>query len=168
MSHAIVVRRLQATDAELFRAIRLEALEAHPAAFAASLESERGKPLSHFVEMLQDNILFAACRDTEVLGIAGFHRFEPLKERHRGLVWTVYVRAAARGVGAADLLMRTVIAHARETGTETLLLAVGAHNEAAQHLYRRHGFVEYGRDQRALKVGDDYYDEIMMRLELPR
>ncbi len=168
MTTAIIVRRLRAADAELFRAIRLEALEAHPTAFAASLESERGKPLSHFIEMLQDNVLFAACRGADVLGIAGFHRFEPLKERHRGLVWTVYVRAAARGCGAADLLMRTVIAHARKTGTETLLLAVGAHNETAQRLYRRHGFVEYGRDERALKVGADYYDEIMMRLELPR
>lgn len=58
-----------------------------------------------------------------------------------------------------------MIGHAR-TDVESLLLAVGVHNEPAQRLYRRHGFVEYGREQRALKVGDVYYDEILMRLEL--
>jgi ribosomal protein S18 acetylase RimI-like enzyme len=36
----------------------------------------------------------------------------------------------------------------------------------AQRLYRRHGFVEYGREERALKVGEVYYDELMMRLAL--
>lgn len=166
MDHAIAVRQLREADIELFRAIRLEALTAHPAAFAASLEVERAKQPSDFATMLRDNAVFAAVDGETVLGIAGLHRCAPPKERHRGLVWTVYVRPAARGSGAADRLLQTIIDQARTAGIETLLLAVGAHNEPAQRLYRRHGFVEYGRDRRALKVGDLYYDEVMMRLDL--
>ena len=94
----------------------------------------------------------------------GFARLQG-KESHKGLLWGMYVRDAARGSGAADALVGAVIGHAR-TEVESLLLAVGVHNEPAQRLYRRHGFVEYGREPRALKVGDVYYDEIMMRLEL--
>ena len=163
MSIPIVVRRLLPTEAELFRAIRLEALQAHPSAFGAALETEAGKPGVWFAQTLGDNAVFAAWRAADLLGIAGYHREPTPKQRHKALLWTMYVRETARGSGAADTLVEAVIAHAR-TEVEALLLAVGVHNEPACRLYRRHGFVEYGREPQALKVGDVYYDEIMMRL----
>jgi RimJ/RimL family protein N-acetyltransferase len=49
---------------------------------------------------------------------------------------------------------------------EDLTLSVASHNEPAIGLYRRFGFTEYGHDRRALKVGGDYVDELLMRLVL--
>lgn len=158
------IRRLDATDAAAYREIRLEALQSRPDAFGASFDGERDRPLEAFADTLARTAVFAAGDGGALLGMAGFVRLEG-KENHKGLLWGMYVRETARGSGAADALVATVIGHAREQ-VEVLLLAVGIHNEAAQRLYRRHGFVEYGREPRALKVGDAYYDEIMMRLEL--
>jgi hypothetical protein len=38
----------------------------------------------------------------------------------------------------------------------------------ARQLYETVGFVVYGREPRALKVGDQYYDEDFMVLDLRR
>lgn len=165
MPPPIYIRRLESGEAELFRAIRLEALRAHPAAFGASYEVECGKPLMEFADTLATAAIFSAWREADLLGIAGFWRHEQPKDRHKGLLWTMYVRKEARGSGAADRLVEAVVKHARGE-VESLSLAVGVHNVPAQRLYSRHGFVEYGREPRALKVGDVYYDEIMMRLAL--
>ena len=37
---------------------------------------------------------------------------------------------------------------------------------AARHLYESLGFVAFGREVRAVKVGDTYYDEEFMVLDL--
>jgi ribosomal protein S18 acetylase RimI-like enzyme len=165
MKPEIYIRRLGPEEAELFRAIRLEALRAYPASFGASYEVESAKPLLHFADTLGGSAIFSAWREGEVLGIAGFWRHEEPKERHKGLLWTMYVRKEARGSGAADRLVEAVVKHARNE-VEVITLAVGVHNVPAQRLYSRHGFTEYGREPRALKVGDVYYDEMMMRLAL--
>lgn len=167
MTNTIDVRRLNADEAEIFRTIRLEALQAHPASFAASFEVESDRPAAHFADLLRVNAIFSAWRGEELLGIAGYWREAKPKQAHKGGLWSMYVRKQARGSGAADLLVEAVVRHAKSE-VEILHLAVGVHNEPAQRLYRRHGFVEYGREERALKVGDVYYDEIMMRLVLRR
>lgn len=63
------------------------------------------------------------------------------------------------------MLLDALIDEARLT-LETITLAVGSRNEAALALYRRRGFEEYGFDRRALRSGDAYLDEVLMRLEL--
>jgi ribosomal protein S18 acetylase RimI-like enzyme len=163
MTSPINIRRLDPTEAEIFRAIRLEALRTHPSAFAASFEVESGRPLIHFADTLGRDAIFTAWRDSELLGIASYYREDTPKHAHKGGLWGMYVRKEARGSGAADRLVEAVVQHARRE-VEILVLGVGVHNVPAQRLYRRHGFVEYGREERALKVGDVYYDELMMRL----
>jgi ribosomal protein S18 acetylase RimI-like enzyme len=165
MTASISVRRLDPAEAEIFRAIRLEALRTHPPAFAASFEVECGRPLIHFADTLGRNAIFSAWRESELLGVAGYYREETPKHAHKGGLWGMYVRKEARGSGAADQLVEAVVRHARRE-VEILVLGVGVHNVPAQRLYSRHGFVEYGREARALKVGEIYYDEIMMRLVL--
>ena len=41
-------------------------------------------------------------------------------------------------------------------------LSVTASNEAAVRLYKAAGFMEVGRMPRALKMGPNYFDELMM------
>ncbi|MGE0658735.1 MAG: N-acetyltransferase family protein [Reyranellaceae bacterium] len=164
MAGSIEIRRLLAADSSAYREIRLEALRTRPDAFGGAYEDERRQAPESFADSLSRDAVFGAWRDAALLGIAGFARLQG-KESHKGLLWGMYVRDAARGSGAADALVGAAIGHAR-TEVESVLLAVGTHNEPAQRLYRRHGFVEYGREPRALKVRDVYYDETMMRLEL--
>jgi RimJ/RimL family protein N-acetyltransferase len=77
----------------------------------------------------------------------------------------MYIRPEARGTGLAAALVQQVVAHAR-TVVEQVCLTVVASNVAARRLYSAAGFEEYGLERRALKVGDEYYDEVLMVLPL--
>ena len=86
------------------------------------------------------------------------------KTRHRGDIWGVYVAPDARGTGVGRRLMQHVLAHAR-TRVQQVHLAVTATNVAGIGLYEQLGFVRYGTEPRALKVGDRYLDEHLMVLQ---
>ena len=59
-----------------------------------------------------------------------------------------------------------VIEHA-EGIVEEARLAVVVSNVAAVRLYKGLGFEEYGLERRALKVGSEYHDELLMTLPIP-
>jgi RimJ/RimL family protein N-acetyltransferase len=54
-----------------------------------------------------------------------------------------------------------VVEHA-STLVEEVCLGVVTANVAACRLYSAAGFKEYGLERRALKVGSDYYDQMLM------
>jgi RimJ/RimL family protein N-acetyltransferase len=73
----------------------------------------------------------------------------------------MYVCPQARSTGLAGALVARVLEHAVGL-VEDVHLRVVTSNTAALTLYRRAGFLEYGLDRRALKVGADYHDELLM------
>jgi ribosomal protein S18 acetylase RimI-like enzyme len=93
----------------------------------------------------------------------GYYRHKGAKLQHKASIISVYVDAAYRGKRLGEGLMRTVMEHVRKAGgVEQLLLTVVSDNQAARRLYERCGFVPYGEEKRALRVGDRYYDETLM------
>jgi ribosomal protein S18 acetylase RimI-like enzyme len=83
------------------------------------------------------------------------------KRRHKGLLWGMYVRPAARNLGLGRRLVEAVLKHA-SGHVELLQLTVVSENLSAHRLYTSLGFAEYGREARALKQNGRYYDEILM------
>lgn len=160
---APAIRLLTPADAALYRAIRLEALAAHPEAFTSTLERERDKPLACFEERLTISDVFGAFIADELVGTAGFRREDGAKTAHKGVLWGMYVRPQARRSGAGRLLVDAVAAHAAQR-VEQLHLVVVSDNDAALHLYTAAGFAEYGRGVKALKWGGRYFDETLMAL----
>jgi ribosomal protein S18 acetylase RimI-like enzyme len=162
------VRRLEARDVVTYRELRLEGLQRHPEAFGASFEDEVDKPDAWWTERLESNVVFGGWIDSSpLLGVAGFRMPAGVKHRHRGELWGMYVRPDARGSGLAVSLAQRVIEHARPL-VEEICLTVVASNTAAHRLYSAAGFEPYGLARRALKVGNDYYDEVLMALSLRR
>ncbi len=161
----IEIRRLTAADAVAYREIRLSGLKSSPVAFGSTYESESVQPLSRFSERLGSSAVFGAFRCAEILGIAGFVTRNGVKEAHKGLLWGMYVRPAARQAGVGRRLVEAVIDFARQR-VELLQLSVVSDNEPARWLYARLGFVEYGVEKNSLKQGGRYYDEILMALPL--
>jgi RimJ/RimL family protein N-acetyltransferase len=160
------VRRLETDDAGVYRELRLEGLERHPEAFCASWEDESARPASWWAERLQDSTVFGGwIGESPLLGVAGFHVSGAAKLRHRGILWGMYVRPEARGSGLAASLVQRVIEHAR-TLVEEIGLTVVASNQAAHRLYSAAGFEPYGLERRGLKVGEVYYDHVLMALPL--
>ena len=71
------------------------------------------------------------------------------------------MQEAQRGCGLAEALIKAVLAYA-SARVEQLLLSVAATNTRAIRFYRRLGFQAYAVEPRALKVGQNYVDEIHM------
>jgi RimJ/RimL family protein N-acetyltransferase len=156
------VRRLEAQDAMIYRDLRLEGLKNQPEAFGSSWEDESGKPDAWWVERLETSTVFGGWIDASpLLGVAGFHAHAASKLRHKAVLWGMYVRIEGRGTGLAGRLVQRVIEHARPL-VEEICLTVVASNIAGKRLYSAAGFEPYGIERRALKIGEEYFDEVLM------
>jgi ribosomal protein S18 acetylase RimI-like enzyme len=161
----IEIRRLTSADSAAYRDIRLAGLRASPEAFGSTFVRESARPLAWFCDRLRNSQVFGAFRSTDLLGIAGFVIRQGEKERHKGLLWGMYVRPDSRNVGVGRQLVEAVIDHARDH-VEVIQLSVVSGNERARRLYASFGFVEYGFEKNSLKQDGRYYDETLMALDL--
>jgi GNAT superfamily N-acetyltransferase len=159
------VKVLGPEDASAFRALRLEALERHPCAFAAALDEESGQSAADVAERLAHQAVFGGFVDGGLVGVAGFATPALAKKMHKGLLWGVYVGERLRGHGLGRALVARVIEHARGRVAQ-LHAAVVTGNAVARGLYRDLGFVPYGLEPRALKVSEQYFDQELMVLML--
>ncbi|OAS22256.1 GNAT family N-acetyltransferase [Methylobacterium platani] len=159
------IRRLGAADGPAYRSLRLEALERHPASFGTAFEEVAGHGPDWFGARLEHGITLGAFRDGALVGAVTLALNEGAKLRHKGDVVAVYIRPAARGLGLGAALLGRLVAEARPR-VEALRLTVEAGNGAALRLYDSLGFRAYGRERRALKIGERYHDEVLMELVL--
>ena len=157
-----ILRRLSPADAADYRMARLEGLQNHPEAFGASWEDEAAKPLAWFTERLEQNVIFGGWLDaSRLMGLAGLAIPTAPKLRHKAVLWGMYLRPEARRTGLAAALLTRVLAEAATT-VEEFRLTVVQSNTAAVRLYTRAGFTPYGLEHRALKIGDQYHDDLLM------
>lgn len=163
MTTGIEVRPLTDRDAEAYWHLRLEALEREPQSFGESAEEHRLTTIESAVERLtahpDDNFVFGAFYEGQLVGMAGFFRYRISKARHKGRIWGVYVRESCRRLGIGRALLVALLEQIRACpGVEQVALTVVGGKEAAIALYRSLGFKTYGVEPRGLKVGDRYFD----------
>ncbi|MEP6729799.1 MAG: GNAT family protein [bacterium] len=146
----VVVRRVEAHEDVVYRAVRLECLQLYPANFGTTLAEALSTPRTPFenfiAEQNPDNVMFGAFVDGTLGGLCGFHREPRQRARHRGELIQMYVapRLAKRGIGGR--LIAAVLDHAFENpGIRHVVLSVVADNTTAIRAYERAGFREYGR-----------------------
>ena len=161
----IAIRRLMPADVAVYRDIRLEALRLNAAAYGSTFAAESARPLGWFEQRLASTMIFGALAGEALLGTAGFHAAHGEKEAHKGRLWGMYVRPAARGTGVGRKLCEAVIALARDR-VDVVQLSVVRGNESARRLYAALGFVEWGLERKALKQDGRYVDEVHMALDL--
>lgn len=158
------IRQLNELDWALWKALRLEALQLHPEAFGISYEEESSWTDENFKQNLIKSDIFGAFINHKLVGVAGFAIYGPQKLKHKGMLFTLYVKEDNRGKGIADQLLATVIHHARSRVLQ-LHCSVNTENQQAFKLYQKHGFQIFGTEPRALKVGDTFHDLHLMVLK---
>ncbi|MCF5723050.1 GNAT family N-acetyltransferase [Pseudomonas syringae] len=163
------IRTLKADDAVAYRALMLEAYGVYPQAFTSSVAERAAMPLSWWEKRLEsplDRVLGAF--DGEALaGIVGL-AFEPReKARHKVTLFGMYVNASHQQQGLGRRLVDAALHEARKQPRLKLIqLTVTAGNDAAFALYQRCGFIQYGLEPLAVRVGVEYFDKIHMWREL--
>ncbi|MEI2297651.1 GNAT family N-acetyltransferase [Ensifer sp. MJa1] len=156
------IKHLDQDDVDIFRRIRLEALNRAPEAFASTAADWEQLSTEEWQARLTTNTVFAALQDGEPVGIMGLMRERASRLAHRATIIMVYVREEARGSGAARNLLTHLTDHARASGIRLLELVVRADNPAATRFYTREGFREIGRVPGGMFDGEKEVDEILM------
>ncbi len=117
----------------------------------------------------EHNIEIVAIVEGKLIGSAGIHMIQDRdKTRHRA-EFGITVMKDYWGLGIGNELMSMCVEAAKEAGYLQLELDVVADNEAAQNLYKKHGFTEFGRNPRGFKTREGKWQElVLMRLELDK
>jgi ribosomal protein S18 acetylase RimI-like enzyme len=163
------IERLDASHALVYRELMLEAYDLHPQAFTSSVRERAALPLSWWESRLTGklDVVFGAFVEGRLAGIVGL-AFEPReKARHKVTLFGMYVSPRLRQRGLGRQLVQAALAEAqRHEGLRLIKLTVTAGNDAAIELYRRCGFVQFGLEPMAVRVGEDYFDKIHMWREI--
>jgi RimJ/RimL family protein N-acetyltransferase len=164
----IVIRPALPEDAAAVRALRLEALAAHPQAYGADYAATQAGPTAEWAERIDryaqqaEGILSIATTDEGLIGMFGLVRGHWPKTRHSANFWGAYVREAWRGLRVAQALVEGCVDWARAHEIEVVKLTVTTVNTPAIRCYTRCGFAVYGIEPRALCYDGLCYDELLM------
>jgi RimJ/RimL family protein N-acetyltransferase len=164
------IRRLLPADAAAFQAVRLAALLDTPHAFASNHAEEKDTPLDAIARRLEareDAAVFGAFEGDALVGMVGLHREQHMNLAHKGHLFGVYVAPSVRGHGVARDLMAAALEFARGVpGLAKVNLHVDAANVSAIALYESLGFVVFGRESDAMRIGSQKRDDLQMTLRL--
>jgi ribosomal protein S18 acetylase RimI-like enzyme len=159
-------RHLTPDDYNIWRNIRLEALSAHPQSFLTTYEEELARPESQSNDWLASGSLMGAFDGDDLCAVMSIDPEKPPAMAHRGWIHTVYCRPNWRGGPMSRGLMDYAIAQAKEAGLLQLELYVEATNTRAIAFYERFGFQLCGRIPRAVRIADQFQDDLHYWLPL--
>lgn len=113
------------------------------------------------------DVEIVAVIDGRIVGSAGIDLINPRdKTKHRA-EFGISVLRDYWNLGIGSALTAACIECAGKAGFLQVELDVVSENESALRLYRKHGFVEYGRNPRGFRTRSGKWQElVLMRLEL--
>ncbi len=146
---AIVVRKLDVSDWELVRDVRLRALLDTPGAFYKTYAEESAYGEERWRSWFAaGRAIFAAELDGAPVGlIAGIPAGEDERDDEVVMMVSMWVEPARRGDGVAKELTDALVGWARGYGYPRMVLWVYDGNPRAAAFYRRYGFTGTGRTE---------------------
>lgn len=162
------IRRLTPADASAYRTLRLRALREHPEAFTTTYEEAERQPLAFSEQRLgsTDQRFWGAFEGGRLCGAVGLDFGSRARTRHKATLVAMYVAPEHAGRGLGQALVGALLADARASGLEMVVLTVTEGNGSATKLYERAGFRSFGVEPRAIKVAGRAYAKNHMYLDL--
>lgn len=162
------IRRLVQSHASEYRALMLEAYELHPDAFTSSVAERAILPLSWWESRLKEDplsseLVLGAFHEGQLAGVAGLSFQSREKARHKATLFGMYVPFRLRNHGLGRQLVHAALAQARARPDIKLVQLTVTHgNRAAQTLYEKCGFVQFGLEPFAVAVGAEFVSKVHM------
>lgn len=162
------VTRLIPIHAEPYRALMLEAYALHPDAFTSSHTERSILPISWWEGRLAsgasaNEVVFGAFIQEELAGVAGLSFDTRLKTKHKSTLFGMYVTDRFRKQGIGRQLISEVLRYAKTHPDTTITqLTVTAGNTSALRLYESSGFIQFGTEPFAVRVGSEYVSKVHM------
>jgi ribosomal protein S18 acetylase RimI-like enzyme len=114
-------------------------------------------------------LVLGAFQDGQLAGLSGLSFESREKTRHKATLFGMYVLPRHRQGGIGRRLVLAVLANARtREGVKLVQLTVTQGNGAAQALYQRCGFVQFGIEPFAVAVGPAFVSKVHMWCDLER
>jgi len=141
--------------------LRLQALKTDPIAFGSSYEEEVNLTVAEWQRRMA-HTLFALSLDKPV-GTLTYYFSDKLKAKHIARIFGVYVDPNYRGRGIGKKLLEGALELIQENkDIVKIQLMVNVKQNAAIALYKSTGFVTAGQMKKEIKVGEEFYDELVM------
>jgi len=157
----IEVTRLPPERWKEARDLRLTALQTEPTAFGSSYEEEANFTEAEWKRRTA-NALFAIS-DNRPIGTITYLINERVKTKHIAQIFGVYVDPNFRGRGVGrNMLEKALDLIGENKGIVKVRLTVNPQRTAAITLYKSLGFAIVGELKNELKVGGEFYDEVIM------
>jgi GNAT superfamily N-acetyltransferase len=156
----VAIRRLTASDWQLFREIRLRALREAPHAFGSTAAEAEHLGEDEWRRRLRTRAAFVAMQSGLAVGLVAGIVADSTEAAELVSMW---VDPSWRGRGIGAQLVEAVAGWAIDGGFKRLRLWVAAGNDTAERLYSRLGFVRTGEVQPMGKPGSAAIEFAMVR-----
>ncbi len=162
-----MIRKLTKEDWEVFKKIRLEALELEPQAFGDTYSILLKKEDNYWKKELSNkkHVWYGAFDNDLIVGIGSIKFVKTLKFDHIAHLSGIYVKKEYRGQGIGKLLFKTRIDEAFENKRiKKLKLIVNVSQVNAIGLYESFGFKKVGDLKAEFNINGTFCDAILMEL----
>jgi ribosomal protein S18 acetylase RimI-like enzyme len=136
--------------------------------FQATVREREPLPLEWWESRIADGrdprqLVLGAYVDGRLVGVAGLRFQRRQRTRHKASLFGLYVLPPFQGRGIGRRLVEAVLEQARSTqGTQVVQLKVTGSNTSALRLYESCGFVPFGTEPLAVKVGERFVSMVHM------
>lgn len=162
------VIRLTPAHAAQYRAIMLQAYADEPDTFTSTVPEREPLPLEWWTSRVSDHphpteLVFGAFVGPRLVGVVGLRYERRERTMHKASLFGICVLPQFRGQGTARALVEAVLEHARSTpGMRVVQLTVTQSNAPALRLYESCGFLPFGTEPFAIKVGERFVSLVHM------
>lgn len=160
MQDAIGIIQLPPDSWQVYRELRLEALQNDPQAFGGSYEEEINLTPTNWQNRLKS--MWFAWTDNQIIGMIGLVQNKEMGIKHYAFLVSLWVKPAYRRQGIGALLIKHVQKDAPTKQLRKILLHVTKTQPGALRLYEPVGFKKVGTLKENLFKDNRYLDQDLM------
>jgi len=171
LSWLVIIRKLLGSDYDSFHTMRIGMLELNARDYTAGASDWRNASQEQIMSYLReneegsDNFVLGAFRDGELVGMLGFRRETRATVRHKGSTWGLFAKPGLENVEVEKLLLAEAIKTVRSYADfEYIRTVQNVSNIEKIDLFLALGFKKYGLEERSMRVGQQYFDQVYLKL----